>query len=102
MLNSHCEYLAVGKSEDCRQRRRSPPRAGYRSPPMKGQSSMIRRLIATFVGAGLLVGFALVASGCSGDEGQASRESISVPRKGGGIEDPGADPKGKGKGKKAV
>jgi hypothetical protein len=66
----------------------------------KGQSSMIRRLIATSIGAGLLVGFALVASGCSGDPEQASRESISAPRKGGGVTDtagekmkPGAKPK---------
>jgi len=54
---------------------------------LKGQSSMIRRLIATSVGAGLLVSFAVVVSGCSGDPEQASRESISAPRKSGGVID---------------
>jgi len=54
---------------------------------MKGQSSMIRRFIATSVGAGLLASVAFVAGGCSGDAGQASRESISAPRKGGGVMD---------------
>jgi hypothetical protein len=58
---------------------------------------MIRRLIASSVGAGLIVVGALLTSGCSGDSAQPSRESISAPRKGGGIEDAGADPKGKGK-----
>jgi hypothetical protein len=46
---------------------------------------MIRRFIATSVGAGLLLSFALVAGGCSGDEGQPSRGSISAPREGGGV-----------------
>jgi len=58
---------------------------------------MIRRFIATSVGASLLVSFALVAGGCSGDAGQASRESISAPRSKGGVVDPGADAAGKGK-----
>jgi hypothetical protein len=35
----------------------------------------------------LLVSFTLVTSGCSGDPEQASRESISAPRKGGGVAD---------------
>jgi hypothetical protein len=48
---------------------------------------MIRRFIATSLGAALLVSVALVAGGCSGDEGQASRGSISAPRKGGGVAD---------------
>ena len=48
---------------------------------------MIRRLIATSVGAGLLVSFALVASGCSGDLSSHPANPISAPRKGGGIED---------------
>jgi hypothetical protein len=48
---------------------------------------MIRRLIATSVGAGLMVGGALFFSGCSSDPDQASRESISAPRKGGGVQD---------------
>jgi hypothetical protein len=58
---------------------------------------MIRRFIASSIGAGLIVSGALLTSGCSGDSGQPSRESISAVRKGGGIENPGADPKGKGK-----
>jgi len=86
MSNSYGEYLASGMSEDCRQRRRSPP--GLVSiATWKGQSSMIRRYIAAPVGAGLLVGGALLVSGCSGDSSQASRESISAPRKGGGVID---------------
>ena len=48
---------------------------------------MIRRFIATSVGAGLLSSMALLTSGCSGDAGQPSRESISAPRKGGGVTD---------------
>jgi hypothetical protein len=64
----------------------------------KGQSSMIRRFIACSVGAGLIVSGALFTAGCSDDPGQASRESISAPRKGGGALDPSADA---AKGKKA-
>jgi len=100
MSNSHREYLALGMSEDCRQRRRSPP--GLVSiATWKGQSSMFRRFMATSVGAGMLLSVALVGSGCSGDAGQASRESISAPRKQGGVIDTAgekfkAKPKAKG------
>jgi len=84
MSNPHCDYLASGMSEDCRQRRRSPP--GLVSiATWKGQSSMFRRFMATSVGAGMLLSVALVGSGCSGDEGQPSRGSISAPREGGGV-----------------
>ena len=48
---------------------------------------MIRRLIATSFAAVLLVSGALFSSGCSADPDQASRESISAPRKGGGVMD---------------
>jgi len=58
---------------------------------------MIRRFIATSVGAGLIAGSVLFAGGCSGDSEQASRESISAPRSKGGVVDPGADAKAKGK-----
>jgi len=66
---------------------------------------MIRRLIATSVGAGLLVSIALVAGGCSGDPEQASRESISAPRKAGGVTDTAGEklkPKATTKGGKAT
>jgi hypothetical protein len=45
-----------------------------------------RRLIATFLGASLIVVGGVAMSGCS-DEGQPSRGSISAPRKGGGVQD---------------
>jgi hypothetical protein len=48
---------------------------------------MIRRFIASLVGAGLLLSFAVVVSGCSDDPGQASRGSVAAPRKGGGVQD---------------
>jgi hypothetical protein len=49
---------------------------------------MIRRtLITMFLGASLIIVGGIGASGCGGDEGQPSRESISAPRKGGGVID---------------
>ena len=61
---------------------------------------MIRhRLIGAALGAGLLIGGALLAPGCSDDAAQPARESISAPRKGGGTEAAGPDAPTKGKGK---
>jgi hypothetical protein len=43
-----------------------------------------RRLVIKASAAGLLIGGALLASGCGTDDGQPARGSISAPRKGGG------------------
>jgi hypothetical protein len=57
---------------------------------------MIRRpFIRATVGACLLIGSAFVAPGCSNDPAQPGRESISLPRKGGGVEAPAPAVKGK-------
>jgi len=46
-----------------------------------------RKLAASLIGAGLIVSGVMVAPGCGGDAGQPARESISAPRKGGGVTD---------------
>ncbi|MFO0892717.1 MAG: hypothetical protein U0790_26690 [Isosphaeraceae bacterium] len=55
---------------------------------------MSRRLTVITLGFSLVLSLAALNSGCS-DPGQPARESISAPRKGGGLEDAG--PAGKGK-----
>jgi hypothetical protein len=57
-----------------------------------------RRLLMPVLGASLVMAGALFTIGCGGsDPGQPGRETISAPRKGGGMEEPG--PAGKDKGK---
>ena len=46
-----------------------------------------RKLAASVIGAGLLVSGVMVAPGCSADPEQPARESISAPRKAGGVID---------------
>jgi len=46
-----------------------------------------RKLAAGVIGAGLVASGVMVAPGCTGDAGQPARESISAPRKGGGVID---------------
>jgi hypothetical protein len=53
-----------------------------------------RRVVASGVGSGLVLALSLSLSGCAGDEGQPARESLSIPRKGGGTEGAGAPAKG--------
>lgn len=53
-----------------------------------------RKLLASLIGTGLLLSGALIAPGCSNDPGQPARESISAPRKGGGVTDAGTADKG--------
>jgi hypothetical protein len=57
---------------------------------------MVRcKLVASSIGAGLFLSGILLSPGCTGDEGQPPRESISAPRKGGGVIDAGAGEKTK-------
>jgi hypothetical protein len=44
-----------------------------------------QRLVATVVGASLALAGGFAASGCAGDANQPGRETISAPRKGGGV-----------------
>jgi hypothetical protein len=45
-----------------------------------------RRLLTTVAGASLVVAGGFATSGCGEGEGQPGRETISAPRKGGGME----------------
>jgi hypothetical protein len=53
-----------------------------------------RRFVRIAIGASLVVG-GVATPGCSNDPGQPARESISAPRKGGGVQDAGAADKSK-------
>jgi hypothetical protein len=46
-----------------------------------------RRLVTMLLGASLITLGGIATFGCGGDEGQPARESISAPRKGGGVTD---------------
>ena len=46
------------------------------------------------MGSSLVLALSLSLCGCMGDEGQPARESLSIPRKGGGAEAAGAPTKG--------
>ena len=59
---------------------------------------MIRKLIGLACSC-LIAAGAILASGCGGDEGQPSRDSISAPRKGGGLQGAAGE---KGKGGKVI
>jgi hypothetical protein len=54
-----------------------------------------RSLLTTVAGACVVIAGGFATSGCGEGEGQPSRETISAPRKGGGME---ATPVEKGKG----
>jgi hypothetical protein len=51
-----------------------------------------RRLVIKTLATGLSLGGALLAPGCGTEDDQPARESISAPRKGGGMEDTGGEP----------
>jgi hypothetical protein len=55
-----------------------------------------RDLVSSLLGAGLLAALISLIPGCSEDPKQPARESISAPRKGGGVQDPSVDGKAKG------
>jgi hypothetical protein len=55
--------------------------------------NLLRRLVS-WIGSSLVLALSLCLSGCTGDEGQPTRESISIPRKGGGVEGAGGPAKG--------
>jgi hypothetical protein len=59
---------------------------------------MKRRLIVAWLGSSLVLGVSFLSTGCGTEPGQPDRGSISAPRKGGGMEDPGPA-KGKAAGK---
>jgi hypothetical protein len=53
---------------------------------------VLRKLVMNLAGAGLLASLVAVAPGCTGaDSGQPARESLSIPRKGGGMENTTAE-----------
>jgi hypothetical protein len=52
------------------------------------------RSFVPWMGSSLVAALFLSLSGCSGDEGQPARGSISAPRKGGAMEGAGAPDKG--------
>jgi hypothetical protein len=52
------------------------------------------RRFVSWMGTSLVLALSLSLAGCTGDEGQPARESLSIPRKGGGAEAVGAPTKG--------
>ena len=44
------------------------------------------RRFVSWIGSSLVLALSLSLSGCTGNEGQPARESLSIPRKGGGAE----------------
>ena len=65
----------------------------HRQGNLEGKMNHHCRFVS-WIGSSLVLPLSLSLSGCTGDEGQPARESLSIPRKGGGAEAAGAPTKG--------